>query len=216
MGWLILLILAAAIWLILWRFRRFDRAQLQLLGAALLLAAAGYAWQGRPGLAGAPAPPPAREQRGDSDFAATREEMLGRFDSAAGWLTIADSYQRRGDSQAAAQIIQAGLRKNPRDADLWVGLGNALVIHGDGIMTPAAELAFNRAARLAPDHPDPKFFYGLALAQGGKLEEAGRMWSDLLESAPAAAEWRPMVEKRLAMLRQAGAMNSAQPLPLPR
>jgi cytochrome c-type biogenesis protein CcmH/NrfG len=46
------------------------------------------------------------------------------------------------------------------------GLGNALVLHADGMMTPAAELAFQRAAKLAPDHPGPKFFYGLAWRKG--------------------------------------------------
>ena len=71
-------------------------------------------------------------------------------------------------------MIRAGLRSDPDNADLWVGLGNALVVHADGMMSPAAELAFQRAAQIAPDHPGPQFFYGLALAQGGKYDEAER------------------------------------------
>jgi cytochrome c-type biogenesis protein CcmH/NrfG len=94
-----------------------------------------------------------------------------------------------------------------------VGLGNALILHADGMMTPAAELAFQRAAKIAPDHPGPKFFYGLALAQGGKFDEAEAIWRDLLANAPADAEWRPMVEERLAMLRQARAASGMAPQP---
>jgi cytochrome c-type biogenesis protein CcmH/NrfG len=209
MGWLLILLTAALVLIGLWKFGRFDRGSLQLLGAALLVAAAGYAWQGRPDLAGSPAPPQVRKQQPDSEFAQNREAMLGRFDNAGAWLTLAESYQRDGDTQGGAEIIGSALKKTPNDADLWVGLGNALVIHADGMMTPSAELAFKRASRLAPEHPGPKFFFGLSLAQGGKYEEAERLWRGLLDSSPPGAEWRPMVEQRLAMLDQARATAGA-------
>jgi len=207
MGWLLLFVLAVLVLVALWKFGGVRGSALQLLGAALFLAAAGYAWQGRPNLTGKPVPPPVRQQLPDSDFAETRKAMLGSFDSAGAWLTLAESYQRGGDTQSAAEIIRSGLRKNPNDADLWVGLGNALVIHADGMMTPSAELAFQRASRIAPEHPGPKFFYGLALAQGGKFDEAENLWRGLLQTAPANASWRPMVEERLAMLDMARGAN---------
>jgi cytochrome c-type biogenesis protein CcmH/NrfG len=203
MGWFVILIVGALVLVGLWKFGRFDRTALQLLGAALLVAMAGYAWQGRPGLAGKPVPPPVRMAVPDSEFAQTRGQMLGQFDSASAWLGMAESYQRQGDTKSGAEILQSAVRKSPRDPDLWVGLGNALVIHAGGMMTPSAELAFQRAARIAPEHPGPKFFFGLALAQGGKFDEAERLWRGLLQTAPQDAEWRPMVEQRIAMLDQA-------------
>ena len=211
MGWLLILLFAALVFVALWRFARFDRTTLQLLAASLFVAMAGYAWQGQPTLAGKPLPPPQRQKLPDTEFAGAREGMLGQFDRAARWLTIADSYHRSGDTQNAVGVIRAGLRANPRDPDLWVGLGNALVVHADGMMTPAADLAFQRAAAIAPDHPGPKFFYGLALAQGGKFDEAEGIWRTLLASAPADAEWRPMVEERLAMVAQAKAAGAGMP-----
>jgi cytochrome c-type biogenesis protein CcmH/NrfG len=213
MGWILMLLFGLAVLGALWRFGRFDRTALQLLGAALLVAMAGYAWQGRPGLPGKPVPPPVRQDLPDTAFAETREGMLGQVDAASRWLTIADMYHRLGDTQSAAGAIRAGLKGRPNDADLWVGLGNALVVHADGMMTPAAELAFQRASKLAPDHPGPKFFYGLALAQGGKFDEAETMWRNLLVGAPADAEWRPMVEQRLAMLAQAKAAGGGMQMP---
>ena len=211
MGWAIILVLALATAAGLWRFFRGDTAALQFLAAALLLALAGYAWQGRPALEGAPKPPPARESRPDSEFARTREEMLGRFDRAATWLTIAEGYQRRGDTQSGATVIRSALRAHPDDPDLWVGLGNALVIHNDGMMSPAAQLAFRRAAAIAPDHPGPRYFYGLALAQGGQLDEAERIWSELVAAAPPEAEYRAMIAERLEALRRQRAMAAPQP-----
>ena len=207
MGWVLILLLALGVFLALWRFAGFNRVHLQLLGSALLIAMAGYALQGRPGLSGKPVPPPTRQKLADSAFAGARREMLGQFDTASRWLIMADSYHRSGNTQNAVGILRAGIRAHPRDPDLWIGLGNALIIHAGGMMSPAAELAFQRAAKFGPKQPGPRFFYGLALAQGGKFEEAERIWRALLASAPADAEWRPMVEDhlaRLAAIRRAG------------
>ena len=214
-GWLIVLVLALATGAGLWRFAARDTAALQFLGAALLLALAGYAWQGRPAAEGKPKPPPARAALPDSEFAETREDMLGRFDRAAVYLTIAESFQRRGDTKSGVDAIRAGLRGAPEDPDLWVGLGNALVIHNDGMMSPAAQLAFDRAARIAPDHPGPRYFYGLALAQGGNFDAAERIWSELVAQAPPEAEYRQMIEERLAQLRAQRSMQTPVAVPPP-
>jgi cytochrome c-type biogenesis protein CcmH/NrfG len=208
MGWLFVLVLALAVLVGLWRSAKLDRAGLQLVAAALLLAFAGYEWQGRPGLAGSPRRPAAHRALGESEFARIRHDLLGRFDTADRWLTIAEAFNRDGDTQGAAQIIEAGLREHPRDADLWVGLGNALVIHGGGLMSPAAQLAFDRAAAIAPDHPGPKFFYGLALAQSGHVDEAEKVWRALLATAPNDALWRGAIEERLRMIDQARAAGA--------
>ena len=62
---------------------------------------------------------------------------------------------------------------------MWVGLGNALVDHA-GTLTPAGELAYRRAAELAPGHPAPRFFLGLALARSGDRAGAVAMWRQIL------------------------------------
>ncbi|MGZ8287043.1 MAG: tetratricopeptide repeat protein [Allosphingosinicella sp.] len=205
MGLLALLILALAAFAATWRFGRLDRAGAQFLASALLLACAGYAWQGSPGLAGSPKAPPATQDLPESAFSRMRQNMLGRFDTADRWLTIAEGFQRRGDTRGGAGVIRSALREHPDNAILWVGYGNALVVHSGGLITPAAQLAFERAAALAPDHPAPRFFFGLALAQSGRLDEAERIWRALVATAPADAPWRAQVEQQLEMLRQARA-----------
>jgi cytochrome c-type biogenesis protein CcmH len=218
MGWVLFLFVALCVLGALWRFGRLSGPAMQFLGAALFLALAGYAWQGQPGLAGSPKARTAAERQPDSEFARARGDMLGQFDDAARWLGMAESYQRSGDTRGAVDIIRSGLRRNPREADLWVGLGNALVLHADGMMTPAAQLAFQRAERIAPGHPAPRFFYGLALAQGGRFDEAERIWREVLASAPSDATWRPMIEERLQAIeeaRAAGQIPPAAPAPAP-
>jgi cytochrome c-type biogenesis protein CcmH len=212
-GWAIMIGLALLAGLGLGLFLRRDAGALQFLAAALLLALAGYSWQGRPGLAGAPKRPPERQMRPESQFTKAREDLLGRFDRAAFWLNLSDGYQRRGDTASAAQVLETAVRRNPRDPDLWVGLGNALVVHGGGMMSPAAQLAFSRAAALAPDHPGPPFFYGLALAQGGNYDEAERIWTRLIAAAPEDAQYPRLIEAQLAALREARARGGAPAAP---
>lgn len=210
MGLLIASLLAIALGIALWRHARPQRGVLQLLGAGLLLAMAGYALQGRPTLAGSPAQGNARPDRGDTEFARTRDAVLGRFDRASMWLTMADSYMARGDMQNAAGLLGTAVRRNPRNPDLWTGFGYALVMQSERTVTPAAELAFARAARLAPDHPGPKFYRALALAQADRFEEAEAIWSAMLATAPPQAEWRPLVVERLALVRRIRAMVAGQ------
>jgi cytochrome c-type biogenesis protein CcmH/NrfG len=216
MGWLLILALALLVFAGLWRWARVEPAALQLVGAALLIALAGYAWQGRPGLVGQPKQAPERGSLPESGFARLRGDMLGQVDSASRWLTIAEGYQRRGDTESAAEIVRSGLRYDPRNPDLWIGLGYALVLHGDGVMTPAAEMAFRRAAEAAPGHPGARFFYGLALAQGGNVEGAERVWRALLANLPAGGgQWRSAVEQRLRLIDELRAGAGARVPPEP-
>lgn len=210
MGWFVLLALALALFAALWRFASLERTGLQLVAAALLFALAGYAWQGRPGLAGSPRSAAEPGEVPETAFTAMRGDLLGRFDTADRWLTMAESYMREGDTHGAAQILATSVRLYPNNAVLWIGYANALVVHARGMMTPAAELAFRRAAALAPDHPGPRFFYGMALAQSGRLDEGEAAWRALLASPSLTPKWRTLIEEQLALVDRARAMAAQQ------
>jgi len=215
-GWIIVLAMAAAAFLALWRIGRVPRLSWELIGAGLLLGLAGYAWQGSPGLAGTPIA--AKEQTADIDPALVtqRKAMMGSFGGEAEWLNTADTYGRLGSTRAAVTVMRGGVREHPKSADLWVGLGNALVNHTDGMITPAAQYAFQRAADLSPQHPGPPFFMGLALAQSGQLDRAEALWSELLARAPAEAPWRADLETRLGQLRAQMGKPPIAVAPLPK
>jgi cytochrome c-type biogenesis protein CcmH/NrfG len=68
------------------------------------------------------------------------------------------------------------------------------------MVTPAAQYAFDHAAALAPKHPAPGYFLGLAYAQEGDLNTAERLWRGVLSNSPADAPWRPLVEERLGVI----------------
>ncbi|WP_158702997.1 tetratricopeptide repeat protein [Allosphingosinicella vermicomposti] len=207
-GWLIFLALAFICLIGMRWVGHLRGAVLQFLAAALLVAAAGYAWQGRPGLPSSPAAPPAERAVTYTPFSMARKDMFGQFDASAAWLNLADGYRGRGDTKGAVDIIRSGLRKDPDNAVLWLGLADNLVVHGDGVVTPAARSAFEKAAELAPQHPGPRLFFGMALARSGDFDEAERVWRELLAASPTDAPWRRIVEEQLRLVEEARALKA--------
>src|SRR5206468_5330358 len=196
MGWLILLLLIAASLGLLWALGA-RGGLLTASAAALLLGATGYALQGSPNLPGASA----AAGQGHQVFPLTeaRHAFFGYFTPAESWLRMSEALERDGNSEDAVGILQNAVKKYPGDPQLWVGLGNALVDHARGL-TPPAELAYKRAAQVAPGYPGPPFFYGLALARSGDRQNALILWQQILETAPPDAGWRPLVEQGVAAL----------------
>lgn len=196
MGWLVLLV-AAGTALGLLRLTGVRGGALTACGAALLVGAAGYAFQGQPGLSGVSAG--AQERPPVIPLAEARHAFFGNFTSAESWLSMAEALERTGNTEDAAGLLQNAVRRHPGDAQLWIGLGNALVDHSGGL-TPPAEIAYKRALALNPGHPAPAFFYGLALARSGQPGAAVEVWRSVLATAPKDASWRPLVEAGVAAL----------------
>jgi cytochrome c-type biogenesis protein CcmH len=195
-GWLALAALVA-LGLGAFRLLGLRGAMLQLAAAALLVGAAGYTLQGRPAVPGSARAAAASRQA--IPLANARRTFFGEIGGSSHWLMLSDSMAGRGKTADAAGILRSAVREHPGDPVLWIGLGNALVDHV-GVLTPAAQLAYERAALLSPGQPAAPFFYGVALARSGDREAAVRLWRQLLADAPAEAGWRPLVEDAVAAL----------------
>jgi cytochrome c-type biogenesis protein CcmH len=196
MGWVILLLLIGASLTLLW-WLGVRGGLLTASAAALVLGASGYALQGSPSTPAAPA----ASGEGHDIFPLTeaRHAFFGNFTPAESWLRMSEALARDGKSEDAVGILQNAVKRYPGDPQLWVGLGNALVDHARGL-TPPAELAYRRAAEMAPGHPGAPFFYGLALARSGDRQGALAVWQQILKTAPKDADWRPLVEQGVAAL----------------
>lgn len=209
MTWVLVIGVAAVVFGVMVWLGRLPRTGWEVTGAALLFGLAGYALQGHPGLPGAPTAAVESPAVADATLVKERQQMGDAFGKGRSWLILADGLTRQGQYRAAADLLAKAARDNPDDPDIEVALGNALVGHSEGLITPAAQFAFRRAAAIAPDHPGPPFFMGLALAQSGRLADARAMWAGLLARSPADAPYRPDLEMRLRRLDQLIAASSA-------
>jgi cytochrome c-type biogenesis protein CcmH len=180
---------------------------LTLAAAAVAFGCAGYALQGSPYLGGAPRTSAGRAH--PLPLTGARHAFMGQFDAADAWLSMSEAIASRGNTEDAANLLRAQVKRHPDDYRLWVGLGNALVDHSR-TLSPSARFAYERAIELAPTYPAPRFFLGLAEARSGNPQDTIRLWREVLANAPADASWRPMVEDGLLLMSQ-GAPNPTPP-----
>ena len=201
MTWALVIGLALATFAVLALVLKVPRPSWELLGATLLVGLAGFAWQARPQQPGAPKPEAVSSASGGAELVAARKALASDPTATPNrWTMIADGFARNGQYGNAAAVLLGAVEKDPKNADAWVAMGNALIAHAEGNVTPAALQAYSRAAKADPAHPGPPFFLGLALAQNGRLQEGRALWADLLQRSPADAPWRKDLEARLARL----------------
>lgn len=201
MNWVLAFGLATAAFLAIAFVLKAPRPAWAAIAAALLLGIAGYALQASPGLRGAPKVAAQGVANQSEALVEARQVLAGRQGvGGSDWIVIGDALARHGQFADAASVYLGAVEKQPRNAEAWLALANALVAHADGLLTPAAFFSFRRAEEEAPGHPGPPFFLGLALAQSGRLAEARSLWAGLLEATPPDAPWRADLEERLGRL----------------
>jgi len=190
-----------------------------------------YLGMGHPGLESAPAernlretPPSARsagEDSGDGQpsmadlvdrLSARMAEDPGRLE---GWRLLGRSALNSGRPALAADAYARAIELAPEEGALHAALGEALVALTQGQVTPAAELAFERAAKREPANPAAGYYLGLAALQAGEPEAALERWKRLLARAPDDAGWRPAVESQIARLERTLAPAPQSPAPGP-
>lgn len=221
MSWILVLLLTAAAFAVIAVAFGLSRRLWTTMLAALVFGLAGYAFQARPDL---PAAPPQAAPTDDPNawgVVDARKEMVSdRLRSRSDKLLIADALARRGQFANAATMLRGATQDDPQDAEAWLALGNVLLEHADGILTPAALYAYRRASAHAPESPAPGYFLGLALIRQGRLMEGRQVWNSALENTPADEQARPLLEERAerldALLSQAGAAPGPESGPAPR
>ncbi len=209
MGWAIFALLTAltGTGLIL---ARMPRMVWELAGAALLLGAAGYAWQGSPSLMGDPRTPTESAPKFDDGLANLRNAFSGPDSKTGPWITMSDGLARQGDYENASNALVSGLKAHPDNANLWVALGNMLITKAGGAVSPSAAYSYEQAMRIAPDNMAAPYFYGLALAQSGQYDGARRLWTALYARVPKDSPLHADLEANIARLDHILAGQSGQ------
>ncbi len=118
-------------------------------------------------------------------------------EDSRGWAVIAPIYLKYGRYDKALEAYQKLTKLIGPKAQFEVGIGEALVGLNQGKIGADASAAFERAAKLDHNDPQPKIFLATGLAQQGKYPEAKSAFEAILANAPADAPWRPIVTSSL-------------------
>ena len=200
MSWLPIIALGVAAFILAAFVFRLPKGGWTLFGAALLFGLAGYALQGFPGYAGAPKNAQADESEGNEILIEARREFYGPQSVPSRFVTVADAFARKGQYEDAANLLGNAVTEDPADAEAWTAMGNALVEHAGGSLTPAALYAYSRAERAEPGNPAPTYFLGIGFLRAGQPGRTRDLWLNLLENSPEDAPWRGDLEMRLERL----------------
>ena len=202
-GWLIAIVLTFVALAALIVLGKAPRKSWEAIAAALVFGLAGFAYQARPDLPGAPTAAASAPGKVGTELVTVRQQLSGEGLIARNrWTVTADALTRQGQFSDAAGLLLGAIEESPRDSGAWLALANNLVGHADGALTPAALYAFGQATESDPQAPGPPFFLGLALIQNGRPEEGRALWAELLARTPVAAPWRAGLAGRLQLLDQ--------------
>ncbi|MCB2046289.1 MAG: tetratricopeptide repeat protein [Novosphingobium sp.] len=199
MSWIVAIGMAVAALAVFALLFRVSNGALTTLATALLLGLAGYALQARPGMPGAPKQADNPELK-DGENLVTARKSFGGKDPPVRFQIIADGLTRQGQFANAAGILRGAVRDDPRDAEAWLAMANALVAHAEGNATPASDYAYARALSADPDYAAPPFFMGVMKVREGDLAGARALWRQALVRTPADAPWRPELERRVVTI----------------
>lgn len=200
MGWIPVILLVLAVFLVAAFVLKLERRSWTTLGAVLAFGLAGYALQGSPDLPAAAKEAVAKTAQSGEAMVAARRSLFSPSQPVPSWLMVSDAFARQGRYMEAAQLLRSGLGANPGFGEGWLALANALVEHAGGQVTPASLMAYGKAEEAMPGNPGPAYFLGVALLRSGMPLEARRVWADLLDASPPDAPWREDLAGRIGQL----------------
>ncbi len=197
-------------------YRRRRAASAIILSTIPLVALSLYGAKGSPHL---PALPLAARMSGDPatmDMAVALSRVENHLQlnpsDGKGWEILAPIYLRTGRYDDAVRAYANAATHLGPTMERLVDVGEARFLAAGGVVTAEARAVFEEARKLAPLSPKGLFYLAIAREQDGDKVGAVADLKALLNSAPAGAEWAPMVADRLAQVEgRPQAMPQAMP-----
>lgn len=127
-----------------------------------------------------------------------RERLAEDPQDLQGWVNLGRATYLLGRYDETIEAYERALALDGSLSDIRSALGEAHVMAADGVVTEAAQRAFDQALAGNPGDPRARFFLALARDQDGKRREALNALVALLADAPPDAPWAEGVRQQIA------------------
>ncbi len=114
-----------------------------------------------------------------------------------GWRMLGWSYFNMERYGEAMDAYKHAVALAPDNADYQSAYGESMVRAAGGLVSDDALAIFNTALALNTDDPRARFFKGLALDQAGDANGAITAWIEMINTAPAGADWVDGLSQRV-------------------
>jgi cytochrome c-type biogenesis protein CcmH len=179
------------------------------LGVAALLAAGAIGvkmWQGQSSAAPAAEAPVSAEEVGVL-ITQLESHLKKNPNDVEGWMRLGWSLYGTQKYAESALAYRRATQLAPDKAEGWSALGEALVVSGEGKVTPDAQSAFAKALAIDPTDARARYFAALSKEQAGDHAAALDGFFALLKDSPADAPWAENVRKSIADIGKAAKID---------
>lgn len=142
-------------------------------------------------------------------------KMKANPGDAAGWRMLGWSYYRTERFADAANAYRRATQADPKNAEGWSALGEAISLQGNGDVPAEAQAAFRRALSIDPADPRARYFLAVARDLAGDHKGAIDDWLALLKDTPAGAPWEANVRETITQVAAKHGIDIAGRMPAP-
>lgn len=128
-----------------------------------------------------------------------------------GWMLLGQTYSRMGRFADAAEAFSVVAKRPEATSAVFSILAEALISAEQGVVTPAAETAIERAMELDPSNPAAVFYRAVELRRKGDITQAHDLLVSRLNNADSFYPW---MESFVAEANRIGAEIGRAPISL--
>jgi cytochrome c-type biogenesis protein CcmH len=112
-----------------------------------------------------------------------------------------------GEPGEAARAFAHASKLSPKDPDLKVAYGEAMMTVGEGKITPDARAAFEAALAINPGHDGARYYLARAKIASGDVAGGLADWKTLVATLPAGDPHRQLVEGQILLVEKTGGLT---------
>ena len=108
---------------------------------------------------------------------------------SGGWILLGQTYFKMGRFSDAAESFKVVSERPEASSAVFSMLAEALFVADQGIVSPRAQVAINKAVALDPANPAATYYQAIALSQNGELAQAYDLLVSRLNDADGIYPW---------------------------